>query len=243
MPTSDPQVVGLTVLVLFLASIARSTFGFGDALLAMPPLALLLGTRAAIPLVAVAIVIPGVLIPWRDRQHVIWREAGALTLGSIPGLVLGVFLLRRADETTLRWLVGCATITYALWALFLRRAEVRVGARWVWLFGFLSGLFGGAATTGGPPAVIYASLRGWPPAIARATLQAFYLFLCFAVVVGHVASGLWREHPPFLVLWGAPAIVTGVLIGEQIHRRLDPSRFWGALHGLLFVLGLALLLT
>jgi uncharacterized protein len=242
MMTSDPWVVGLTVLVLFLASIARSTFGFGDALLAMPPLSLLLGTRAAVPLVAVAIVIPGLVIPWRDRQHVIWREAAALTLGSIPGLVLGVLLLRRADETTLRWMVGGATIAYALWALVLRRREVRAGERWVWFFGFLSGLLGGAATTGGPPAVIYASLRGWPPAIARATLQAFFLFLCFAVVVGHVASGLWKEHPPILVLYGAPAIVVGVLIGERLHRRLDPARFWGALHGLLLVLGLALLL-
>jgi uncharacterized membrane protein YfcA len=240
---SDPHVVGLTVLVLFLASIARSTFGFGDALLAMPPLTMLLGARAAVPLVAVAIVIPGIVIPWRDRQHVIWREAKALTLGSIPGLVLGVLVLRRADDTTVRWLVGCATITYALWALLLRRAEVRAGPRWVWLFGFLSGLFGGAATTGGPPAVMYASLRGWPPAIARATLQAFYLFLCFAVVIGHVASGLWKEHPPILVLWAAPAIVLGVLIGERLHRRLDPARFWSALHVILLALGLALLLT
>jgi uncharacterized protein len=241
-PTPDSQVIALTVLVMFLASIARSTFGFGDALLSMPPLAMLLGTRAAVPLVAIAIVIPGVVIPWRDRQHVIWKEAGALTLGSVPGLVLGVMLLRRADDTTLRWMVGCATITYAVWALLLRRTEIRLGPRWVWLFGFLSGLFGGAATTGGPPAVIYASLRGWAPAVARATLQAFYLFLCFAVVVGHIASGLWTEHPPLLVLYGAPAIVVGVLIGERLHRRLDPARFWIALHVLLLFLGLALLL-
>jgi uncharacterized membrane protein YfcA len=240
---SDPQVIALTVLVMFLASIVRSTFGFGDALFAMPPLAMLLGARAAVPLVAIAIVIPGVVIPWRDRQHVIWREAKALTLSSIPGLVLGVLLLRRADETTIRWFAGSATIVYAVWALLLRRTTVRLGERWVWPFGFLSGLFGGAATTGGPPAVIYASLRGWAPAVARATLQAFYLFLCFAVVVGHVASGLWREHPPYLVLYGAPAIVVGVLIGERLHRKLDPARFWVALHTLLLCLGLALVLT
>src|SRR4030095_5779656 len=127
----------------------RAPCGCGGALLAMPPLAMLLGARAAVPIVAVAIVIPGIVIPWRDRQHVIWREAGALTLrsparlagagagaltvGSIPGLVLGVLVLRRADDTTVRWLVGGATVTYAVWALLLRRAEMRAGERWVWL--------------------------------------------------------------------------------------------------------------
>src|SRR4030095_15331435 len=117
----------------------RAPCGCGGALLAMPPLAMLLGARAAVPIVAVAIVIPGIVIPWRDRQHVIWREAGALTIGSIPGLVLGVLVLRRADDTTVRWLVGGATVTYAVWALLLRRGGMGGGARWDWLLGFPSG--------------------------------------------------------------------------------------------------------
>ena len=46
--------IGYVVAVLFLGSLVRSTFGFGDALVAMPLLTLLIPIRVATPLVAVA---------------------------------------------------------------------------------------------------------------------------------------------------------------------------------------------
>ncbi len=48
----DPLLLAAVAGVLFTAAVARSCFGFGDALVAMPLLVALLGARTASPVVA-----------------------------------------------------------------------------------------------------------------------------------------------------------------------------------------------
>ncbi|MCA9117288.1 MAG: hypothetical protein KDA79_19595, partial [Planctomycetaceae bacterium] len=59
----------LPVLVLFTAALVRSTFGFGDALVAMPLLALFMPLETAAPLVAlISLLIAGSVLQ-RDWRH------------------------------------------------------------------------------------------------------------------------------------------------------------------------------
>jgi uncharacterized membrane protein YfcA len=57
------------LLILFLSTLVRSTFGFGDALVAMPLLALIIPIKTAMPMVA--IIAPTIAISLLIRE---WRH-------------------------------------------------------------------------------------------------------------------------------------------------------------------------
>jgi len=73
----SPLVVVAVLSVVFLAAFARSALGFGDALIAMPLLALMVGMQTATPLVALAssaIAATILMGAWRRVElKVVWR--------------------------------------------------------------------------------------------------------------------------------------------------------------------------
>jgi uncharacterized membrane protein YfcA len=80
--------------VLFVATIIRSAFGFGEALIAVPLLALVIPVEVAAPIaVLVSITVAGIVVlqDWREI-HV--RSAGKLVFSSVFGIPLGLLLLK-----------------------------------------------------------------------------------------------------------------------------------------------------
>lgn len=86
------------VLVIFLATLIRSTVGFGEALVGVPLLALRVPVAVAAPLaVVVSILIAGLIVAqdWRDIEV---RSAGWLVASSLFGIPLGLLLLTLVDD-------------------------------------------------------------------------------------------------------------------------------------------------
>src|SRR5436305_4160618 len=79
--------------VIFLATFIRSAFGFGEALIAVPLLALLMPVEAAAPLaVLVSITVAAIAIA-QDWRHIHIRSAGSLLLATLVGTPIGLLLL------------------------------------------------------------------------------------------------------------------------------------------------------
>src|SRR5437764_5500404 len=88
--------------VVFLATLIRSAFGFGEALVAVPLLALLIPVEVAVPLAVLhSVTVAGVIVAqdWR-KIHV--RSAGWLVLATLFGIPLGLLLLTAAAEHTVK---------------------------------------------------------------------------------------------------------------------------------------------
>ena len=78
------------VLVVFVATLIRSALGFGEALFAVPLLALLLPLRVTAPLaVLLSITIAGMIVI-QDWQKIHLRSTGWLVLASLFGIPLGL---------------------------------------------------------------------------------------------------------------------------------------------------------
>ena len=79
--------------VVFLASLIRSAFGFGEALVAVPLLALLIPVEVAVPLaVLLSVTVAGVIL-LQDWRHVHFRSASQLVISTFAGIPLGLWLL------------------------------------------------------------------------------------------------------------------------------------------------------
>ncbi len=233
----DPWQVAAVVGVLGGTTLIRATFGFGDALIAMPLLAMLLGLRVATPLFALAATVIALTIVLRHWREVRLAGAGRLVVGSALGIPFGLWLLRGSFERELTLLLAAVVIGFALFQLFTPR-PVRLRAAWTaYPVGLIAGVLGGAYNTNGPPVVIYGALRRWPPAEFRATLQGYFICTSVVILSGHALAGLWTAQVGWLFGFSLLGVVPAIAGGEWLHRRIPTARFERVVYALLIPLG------
>ena len=153
----------LVVIVIFLATLIRSAFGFGEALVAVPLLAMLIPVEEAVPLATlVSITVAGVVVV-QDWHHIHVRSAGWLIVSTLFGIPLGLWLLTAISEAVVKASLATVILAFSLYCLVSQSKYELKSDRWAWLFGFCAGVLGGAYGMNGPPLVIYGSLRHWSP--------------------------------------------------------------------------------
>ena len=96
----------LMVAVLFAATVIRSAFGFGEALVAVPLLALIVPVEVAAPVaVLVSITVAGVVLI-QDWRHVHFLSAGKLIGATLVGIPLGLVLLTSFSGPIVKAILG-----------------------------------------------------------------------------------------------------------------------------------------
>jgi len=88
----------VVVIIIFLSTLVRSSFGFGNALIAMPLLALVIGVKEATPLVALAGLVISLIMLIREWRELVWKDTLVLLISSLAGLPLGLLLLTALPE-------------------------------------------------------------------------------------------------------------------------------------------------
>lgn len=231
----------LVLSILFLATLTRSTIGFGDALIAMPLLTLVIGLDVATPVVALMGATIGVLIALRSWQNIDIASVWRLVLTSAMGVPLGIFLLTNVPESLVKRVLGVLLILFSLYALFRPTLPQLSNQHWAYGFGFISGILGGAYNVNGPPIVIYGALRRWSPARFRATLQGYFIPNFIIIATGHALAGLWNGEVFRLYLLALLPITLAIWLGGNLNKRLPIEQFARLLYVVLIVLGVLLL--
>jgi uncharacterized protein len=226
--------------VLFFATFIRSALGFGEALIAVPLLALSMPVQVAAPLAVLVSITVAVVVVIQDWRQVHFRSAGWLVLSTLFGIPLGLLLLKTVPESVVKSILGAFIIAFALYSLTGRKPELH-NDRLAPLFGFTAGILGGAYGMNGPPLVIYGVLRRWQPAQFRATLQGYFLIASIVGMAGYAATGLWTRTVSNYFLLSLPLALIAVFLGHAIHRRLSSSRFLICVNVGLAVIGVLLL--
>jgi uncharacterized membrane protein YfcA len=235
---STLQVVG----VVFLATLIRSAFGFGEALVAVPLLALVIPIPVAVPLATLVSITVAALILLQDWRMVHARSAWWLVFPTLFGIPLGLLVLTEVPEPVVKAAMAVVIIAFSCYCLFGRRALHLPDDRHAWAFGFGAGVLGGAYGMNGPPLVVYATLRGWSPEHFRATLQGYFLPASAAGMFGFWVAGLWVWDVTRYFLLSLAPVVFAVLIGRVANRRMLPETFIRYVHVGLIGIGVLLLL-
>lgn len=231
------------VLIALLATGIRSTFGFGEALVAVPLLALCIPIRVATPLAVLLSVTTAAIIIAQDWKKIHFRSAVSLLLATCLGIPLGLLLLTAAEEHIVKILLALLLITFATLSMTgLKRWQLHSDHRgWLLGCGFFAGVLGAAFGMNGPPVVIYGALRRWPAPQFRATLQGYFLPASALCMLGYWRAGLWTAAITHYYLFSLPVMVPVILLGRWINRRLHPDRFLNYVYLLLIAIGLILL--
>jgi uncharacterized membrane protein YfcA len=227
--------------VIFLATLVRSAFGFGEALVAVPLLALFLPVDVAVPLAVLFSVTVAAVILAQDWGHVHVRSAAWLVLPTFLGIPLGVGLLKVVAGPVVKATLAGVLIAFSTYSLAGRQRLELKDDRLAWLFGLTAGVLGGAFGMNGPPLVVYGALRRWSPQHFRATLQGYFLPASLAGLVGYVLADLWVQAVTWYFLLSLLPAVAAVFLGRAINRRLKGPAFVRYVHAGLIAVGLTLL--
>jgi uncharacterized membrane protein YfcA len=234
------EVLELLAVMLFATSF-RTAFGFGEALIAVPLLSLILPVKEAAPVAVLASVVIAGFVVARERKEVHFSSVWRLLLATVFGIPFGLALLRFAPEFAVKAALGVFVAAFAGFSLRKTRSSAWEHEGFVWMFGFFAGVAGGSYGMNGPPLAVYGAGRGWTARQFRATLQAYFLPASVLGMAGYYAGGLWTARVNGLFLEALPAIALGIFVGIRLGRRLESGRFERALHGaLLFVAALLL---
>ena len=227
------------IAVVFLATLIRSTVGFGEALVAVPLLAFRLPVAVAAPLAVLFSVLIAGLIVAQDWRHIELRSATGLIVSALFGIPFGILLLTRADDHLVRTILGIVIVAFSAYSLAARsRLHLETDHRALLLAaGFLSGILGGAYGMNGPPLAIYGTLRRWSPQRFRATLQGYFLPASLVGLAGYAVAGLWVSSITRYFLLSLPSVVAGVILGRALNRRLRGDGFFKIVYAGLCAIG------
>jgi uncharacterized protein len=234
----------LILLVIFFATLIRSTFGFGEGLIAVPLLALLIPIEIAAPLVVLLSITIAAVVVVQDWRKIHLRSTGWLLVPTFVGIPLGIALLTSVHQHVVKGALALVIVAFSGYFLLGKRPpELHSDSRpWLLGCGLIAGVLGGAYGMNGPPLVIYGAMRRWSPQHFRATLQGYFLPASIVAMAGYWIAGLWAPAVTHLYLISLPVVVPAILLGRVVNRRLAGDAFLKYVHCGLVAVGLLLLI-
>jgi len=230
------------LLILFLSILVRSTFGFGDALVAMPLLALFIPIKTATPVVAIIAPTIAISLLIKEWRHIDLKSTLKLIISTLAGIPIGIFYLKSIPENIVNLILALVLIGFSLYSLVKPALHRLKSDNWAFLFGFIGGILGGAYNTNGPPVILYGILRGWKPESFRATLQSYFLPTGGAIMIGQGLAGLWTKTVITTYVYSLPVVFVAIFLGLKISRKIPAQKFSKYIYVILLALGMILLI-
>ncbi len=233
----EAWILAYVLLVVTLSGIVRVVCGFGNALIAMPLLALVLDLTVVTPLVAIQSLLFSLFILARTHRSIHLGPAIRLFAWSLAGIPLGLLLLTGGLESFLKTGLGLIIAGYSVLCLAKRRPGHLQNDRFLPFFGLAGGVLGGAYNTNGPPIVIYGLMRGWDAPAFRATLQGYFLATGAIVSLAQGLAGLWTREVLAFLVQSMPAVLLSVWAGQLLAGRIPAGAMERAIHCILILAG------
>lgn len=237
---NDPIFLLLTVLAILVSGIAKSGFGGGLGILAVPIMALKIEpARAAAILLPILCVIDLVNI-WNYKES--WDRANIRILlpAGLLGVLIGTFTFRYLSDAHIRILIGLIAVVFSVHTFWKRRQprpprgpDIVRGTIWGVLAGFTS--FGVHA--GGPPANVYLLPQRLDKSVYVGTLVILFTTLNLVKLVPYGFLGQLSLSNLRTSLLLAPFAPLGVWLGLRIHELVDERWFYPLCYAFLLITG------
>lgn len=229
--------------IIFIATLVRSTFGFGESLIAVPLLILLIPLEIAVPLSVLISILIAAFVVIQDRKQIHFNSAKWLIIFAALGIPIGLLLLIYGNENLTKLVLGILIILYSIYSLTSKgNFRLETDSKfWLFFCGFFSGVLGGAYGINGPPLVIYGNMRNWTAKHFRATLQAYFLPASIIGMIGYWYKGLWISTVTHYFLISIPVVIPAILLGRYLNHQLKDGTFLRYIYFGLIGVGILLL--
>jgi uncharacterized membrane protein YfcA len=227
------------LVVVFVATLVRSAIGFGEALVAVPLLALSLRLDIAAPLAVLVSITIALVVVAQDRRKIHLHSMGWLMAATVLGIPLGLLLLTSSHQRLTKATLGLVIVAFSVYSLIGERPPELKADSMPWLLGcgFVAGIMGGAYGMNGPPLAVYGSMRRWSAQHFRATLQGYFLPASVLGMAGYWMKGLWTPAVTHYYLLSLLAVVPAIPLGRVLNHRMRGETFLKYVYAGLVVVG------
>ena len=231
----------IALVIIFFAMLVKSVLGFGETLLAIPLLTIVMSIQTAVPLMALLAGTLTLMLIVKNWEHIDLKATRQLTLSAVVGIPIGTSALKFQSVELVTPALGITLVLIGIYFLVQPSlGGLRDGSRWSYVFGFTSGMLGGAYNMASPPILVYGAARQWSPDRFRVTLQGFFIWTSAGIVTSQGIAGLWTVQVMQLFALSIPVMIVSFVIGGRLNQHLSSHAFSQILYVALIVLGIML---
>ena len=207
-------------------------------LVALPLLTMFVDFKIAVPLVNIWGMVINVMLLMQLRPHFNLRNIFPLAVAAIPGIPLGVYILKNVPVRVLEMGLGGLLLVFSWYFVSSGGKSRKISRGWAYAAGFCSGCLGGSLGASGPPVIIYTALQPWDKDEIKSTLTGYFFLSGLVIIAAQAMTGLFTTVVLTGSLISIPFIILGVIIGASFYRRLETGRYRQVVVGLITLLGL-----
>jgi len=215
--------------------------GFGSALFASGPLALVMPVAKVVPMLAILDFAGSSLRGWQARNEVSWADFRQLFPGMLLGQLIGVFLLAQLPAGLMAFVLGLFIVSQGLRGLMRKTTPSEDIRSSGFVHGVFGGVLGGLFGSGGFVYASYLERRLESRSAFRATQAVIIALSTSWRIILCISVGLLDIKLVLTALAFVPTMVVGIYIGHHIDLRMSREQLFKLLNGLLIASGLSLI--
>lgn len=235
----------LVGVLIFCSHVIAGIAGFGNQVVTLPLLAMLVGLAAGKCTLVVLGTFMWTLLTIRWHRRINYRQLTGIVVLAGIGLAIGMYLFERFNqhEHALRIALGIFVLLVGIQGLVRPTLMNLVPTPIARLLVLAGGIVHGVFTTGGPLLVIYAHRVMPHKSEFRSTLAVMWIVLNVTLMIGWTVSHSWSPRTLPLCLVGLPFTFAGLTTGEYLHHKLDGPTFRRFVNVLLILNGVLLIVA
>jgi hypothetical protein len=212
-------------LIIFVAYFLRSVCGMGAALVAMPILVFFYDLSDIVVILSFLSFFTSLVLVPLSWSKVDKKMSLYLAIGSIPMVILGVYILNSIESNLLLKILGVILILFAYnYTAGNKLFNFLKNKNYGLIAGALSGLTGTLFGTAGPPVAAYLSVIYKDSHVLRATLLAYFFLLNVIKIPSYYVGGNLSFENMKLLLFLFPAMLIATLLGHKVQLKLDTTK-------------------
>lgn len=238
----DPTTLFIIFGAFFLSAWLKGITGLGFSTLCLPLLALAVDHKAAMPLVIIPSLCSNILVIIQTG-HI--KEAFTahrlLMAATLPGLLLGLWLLGQWDSVLCRAILGFVLILYGAWGL-MSKSQWRP-PRWLEApVGMATGIVNGITGSQVMPLLPYLVGRQIVREQFITTINLSFTFSSIVMLIGLRAHEYMNAETATVSVIGILPVAAGIWLGGIIGKRIQDKRYRKIVLVALLLIGISLVM-
>ena len=224
--------------------ISQRVVGFGIAAFLSPVALIFFEPSHAVIITLLAGILSHLIILFDSRQRsvVIWQVIFRLFAASIPGLLLGAYVVTRIDKGLLQILLGMVIIASVLIQEhgFPKPTRALGVTRGISVGGFFAGLLNAAAANGSPALVLWLRMHSSTPEQIRQNFAALFVImnLCSVAAIHSMEPRSFNAQAGMTFMVLVPVIIIASALGGRLAKRVNPKLFEKLVAATIIITGL-----
>ena len=215
----------VTALACFIGAAFAGAVGVGGAMISLPIMIFVMPSSTAV-LICCAVGLWNVLLQsYAYRKDSSFSDIKWLALGTIPGVFIGVCILKYAPIKILQLIVCIFILIFIIIKLLIKNKNFKScdSISFDVTAGLVCGIVAASVGMEGAILSIYVMLKNWSSNRMRGNMSLYLIVAVAWAIISQLLAGLYTIEIIPLICTGIAGSTAGVILGVKVGKRLNSA--------------------